>query len=260
MRRVKPSEALPASDPLAPLLDLADVTEAVAAARQAVDEALRHRALRRQGGQVAAEAALRAAQASAQLEGSDYSLEEIRSGTVTDPTVQGALRIGEALVGLTESWGRAPLQVLARLHVLAARGLATEAELGRPSGSPLPPAEVSRRLAALASLIAGGTSAPAIVVAAVVHAELLALRPFAAGNGLVARGAARLTLMQRGLDPRGLLVTEKGHAERIPEYVGAAGAYATGTRDGLRAWLRHYTTAVTLGAAETTSIANQVMT
>ncbi|MGH3738767.1 MAG: oxidoreductase, partial [Micromonosporaceae bacterium] len=81
-----------AADPLAPLLDLAGVRDAYADARAAVDEALGHRALRRQGGQLATEAALSAARASAALDGSDYPVEEIRSGTVTDPVVQGALR------------------------------------------------------------------------------------------------------------------------------------------------------------------------
>ncbi|HEY0532594.1 MAG TPA: oxidoreductase, partial [Actinoplanes sp.] len=56
-------------DPLAPLLDLADVAPALAQAREQVDAALRHRALRRLGGRVAAEVSLRAAVASAGLEG-----------------------------------------------------------------------------------------------------------------------------------------------------------------------------------------------
>jgi hypothetical protein len=32
--------------------------------------------------------------------------------------------------------------------------------------------------------------------------------------------------------------------------VGSAGAFATGTPDGVRSWLRHYAAAVELGAAE----------
>ncbi|MFB6393444.1 oxidoreductase, partial [Polymorphospora sp. 2-325] len=57
------------ADPLAPLLALADVAPAVDRARERVDQALRHRALRRHGGQVAAEISLRSAVASAALEG-----------------------------------------------------------------------------------------------------------------------------------------------------------------------------------------------
>ena len=246
------------SDPLVPLLDLAGISDAFAEARSAVDEALRHPALRRQGGRLAAEASLVAAHASAALEGHDHPLEDIRGGTVTDPVVQGALRVGESAPRLADQWGRAPLQVLARLHVLAGRGLAPDDSLGRPSGSPLPAAEVSSRLDSLAHLVAGGTSAPALLVAAVVHGELLAVRPFAVANGVVARAASRLTLVERGLDPRALVVPEVGHLQRQPEYVGAANAYATGTPDGLRSWLRHYATAVTIGASTTVDLASKI--
>jgi hypothetical protein len=246
------------TDPLAPLLELADVTDALTEARQAVDQALRHRVLRRHGGLVAAEAALSAARASAALDGHDHPLEEVRAGTVTDPVVQGALRAGEAVPGLVDRWARAPLQVLAKLHVLAARGLVADGQLGRPEGSPLPAVEVSARLEGLAGLVAGGTTAPALLVSAVVHGELLAVRPFAVANGVVARAAARLTLIGRGLDPRGLLVPEQGHLERQPEYLGASGAYATGTPDGVRSWLRHCASAVILGADATTAIADRV--
>jgi hypothetical protein len=45
-----------------------------------------------------------------------------------------------------------------------------------------------------------------------------------------------------------------GHLAREPEYVGSAGAFATGTPDGLRSWLRHFATAVELAAAELTEI------
>jgi hypothetical protein len=228
-------------DPLAPLLDLTDVAPALAAARDRVDAALRHRALRRQGGRVAAELSLRAAVASAALEGSRYDVEAVRVGTVTDPVVQGALRVAEGLGGLVDLWPRAPRQVLARLHVLAARGAVPAADLGRLTSA-------ADRVDALAGLVAGNDRTPPLLLAAVVHAELLTLRPFAGPAGVVARAAARLTLIGRGLDPRGLVAVEEGHLEREPEYVGAAGAYATGTPDGVRSWLRHYATAVEAGA------------
>jgi hypothetical protein len=231
------------TDPLAPLLDLAGVREAVASARERADAAMRHRALRRQGGQVAAEVSLRSAVASAALEGYAHEREAVRAGTVTDPVVQGALRVAGALGGLAERWSGAPRQVLAKVHVLAARDVVDEASLGRPAAP-------SPRLDALMDLVAGGTSAPPLVVAAVVHGELLALRPFAGPSGVVARAAARLTLVASGFDPRGLLAVEVGHLAREPEYVGAANAFATGTPDGLRAWLRHYAQAIEVAAAE----------
>ncbi|TDB74792.1 oxidoreductase [Micromonospora sp. KC723] len=243
------------TDPLAPLLALADIAPAVERARERVDEAMRHRALRRHGGQVAAEAGLRSAVASAALEGYPHEREEVRAGTVTEPVLQGALRVAGALPGLTELWPKAPRQALAKLHVLAARDVVFEAELGRPVADPV----VAARLDGLAGLVAGGTAVPPLVLAAVVHGELLNLRPFAGPSGVVARAAARLVLMSRGFDPRGLVAVDVGHREREPEYVGAAGAFATGTPDGLRSWLKHYMAAVEMGADQLTAIGDEVL-
>jgi hypothetical protein len=234
------------------LLDLADVAPAFTRARDTVDAAMRHRALRRHGGQVAAEASLRAAVASAALEGSRYDLEEVRGGTVTDPVVQGALRVAESLGGLVDLWPRAPRQVLAKLHVLAARGVVHDHDLGRLTSG-------AERIDALAGLVAGNEETPPLLLAAVVHAELITLRPFAGPAGVVARAAARLTLIGRGFDPRGLVGAEVGHLEREPEYVGAAGAYATGTPDGVRSWLRHYASAVEVGAGQIAQIGDSVL-
>jgi hypothetical protein len=240
---------------LAPLLDLAGVRAALRTAREAVDAALRHRALRRSRGAVAAEASLRSAVASAALEGHRYELEQVRSGVVTDPVVQGSLRANAALDGLAAPWAAAPRQVLARLHVLAARGIVEEAALGRPVTGPA----VAARLDTLAHVVTpADPGVPALLRAAVVHGELLALHPFAGPNGVVARAATRLSLMSAGLDPGGLLAVDVGHLAREPEYVGSAGAFATGTPDGLRSWFAHYATAVELAAAELVAIADSV--
>ncbi|MEU8821445.1 oxidoreductase [Actinoplanes sp. NPDC048796] len=239
-------------DPLAPLLELADVAPALTEARDRVDAAMRHRALRRHGGQVAAEASLRGAVASAALEGNVHDLDDVRGGTVTDPVVQGALRVAESLGGLVDLWPRAPRQVLAKLHVLAGRGVVPAADLGRLTGA-------ADRVDALSRLVAGNDRTPPLLLAAIVHAELITLRPFAGPAGVVARAAAHLTLINRGFDPRGLVAVEIGHHRREPEYVGSAGAYATGTPDGVRSWLRHYAAAVTEAADEITSIGDGVL-
>ncbi len=224
-------------------------------ARTTVDKALLHPALRRRGGLVAAELGLRDAVASAALEGHDYDLGSVRDGVVTDPVLQGSLRVSRALDSLTAQWSRAPRQVLAKLHVLAARDAVEADRLGRPEDR----AAASGRIDMLAGLIAGGTAAPSMLVAAVVHGELLALRAFAGPNGVVARGAARLVLIGGGFDPRGLVAVDIGHVERGPEYVGAANAFATGTTDGVRSWLKHYAAAVTAAAAHITIVGDQIM-
>jgi hypothetical protein len=234
-------------DPLVGLSELAGVAPAVARARAAVDTAYRHPALRRDGGRVAAELTLRAATASAALQGSAYDLAEVRAGTITDPVLQGALRCAEALPGLVDRWRRAPRQVLARLHLLAARGVVEDAMLGRPVAG-----AVARLDVLVDVVLADGE--PGLLRAAVVHGELLALRAFPGPYGVVARAAARLELMASGFDPRGLVLAEAGHLAREPEYVGSAGAFATGTPDGVRSWLRHCAAAVELGAAEVAAV------
>jgi hypothetical protein len=244
------------TSPLEPLLALPEVEPAMTAARSAVDAALRHPALRRSGGPLAAEIGLRSAVASAALEGHPYELDEARAGTVTDPVLQGALRVSAALDGLAGRWRMAPRQVLARLHVLAARGCAgvDPDTLGRPVGEPV----VLARLAALCELMAGPAGgAPALLRAAVVHGELMTLRPFAGPSGVVARAAGRLTLIADGLDPRGLIAPELGHLAREPEYIGTANGFSTGTTDGVRSWLRHCAAAVELAAAQVSVLADE---
>jgi hypothetical protein len=190
--------------------------------------------------------------ASAALEGHHHDLSDVRAGTVTDPVVQGALRATAALDGLVGVWRTAPRQALAKLHVLAARGCAgvSDSSLGRPG-----PADVMARLDLLFEALSA--PAPALLRAAVLHGELLALRPFAGPSGVVARAAARLSLIADGLDPRGLVGPELGHLAREPEYAGTANAFSTGTPDGVRAWLRHCAAAVEVGVAELVRLADE---
>ncbi|GDY30731.1 hypothetical protein GTS_23640 [Gandjariella thermophila] len=243
------------TDPLHPLLDLPGVPDAVRAARTAVDEVHRHPANRRGWPATAAEASVRAARASAALDGGDPEIPA--AGEVTDPVLAGALRVAESIGLLLTTWQRAPLQALARLHVLAAADLVPVAQadsLGRPR----PAAGVSARLDLLAGLVAGKTEVPGPVLAAVVHGELLALAPFEAGNGVVARAAARLTAIATGLDPKGLAVPEVFYLRRRDEYLEAARAFATGDSDGVRRWLLFCCDAVQAGAKEGAGIADAV--
>ena len=229
------------------------MTEAADEARDAVDRLLGHRALRRGGEAVSAESALRGARASAALDGADLPLDAVRSGT-SDPVLQGALRVGAGIGSLVGTWERAPAQVLARLHVLAAAGRESEESLGRPTGG----VGTIARLGALTELVATGTAAPAVVLAAVVHGELLALAPFRVGGGLVARAAVRLTVAARGLDRRLVSVPEVGHVELREEYGVALSDYASGRPEGVARWLCHCCAAVALGAREGLAICQAI--
>ena len=61
--------------------------------------------------------------------------------------------------------------------------------------------DAKARLAALTGVLTAPSQAPALVVAAVAHGELLATTPFGWGDGLIARALFRLLLVARGLDP-----------------------------------------------------------
>lgn len=241
------------SDPLAPLLDLPGVTEAVTASRQSVDTLLGNRVLRRRSSDVSAESLLRGAWASAVLDGSGATLAELRAGEAKDPIVQGALRMSSELAVLADTWPTAHRQVLARLHALAAADLADPESLGRPR----PDREVAHRLDVLADVLAG-TEAPAVVVAAIVQAEVLSLDAFAPASGVVARTAARLTLISRGLDPKSLVALEVGHLEARHELAEALAAYRTGRPEGVGQWLLHCCHAVELGARESLAICEAI--
>ena len=253
------------TDPLAPLLELDGVAEAVKAAQDAVFAVHRHPANLRGGSATAAEASVRAARASAAIEGADPEIPA--DAAVKDPVLAGALRVAEALESLLPTWRRAPAQALARMHVLAAADLVANAD--SPGG---PEAEVAAardaevlgrprpgtgaRLNLLAQLVTGATSVPGPLLAAVVHGELLALRPFGTADGVVARAAARLTMVATGTDPKSLTVPEVACFRRVVQYNDAAAAFATGEPDGVRTWLLFCCDAMEKGAREARGIAD----
>lgn len=250
------------ADPLQRIAELPSVAEAVQETRDLVDLLIGQRVLRRRGSDVSMEAALRGARASAVLEGAEASLEQVRSGESEDPRVKGSLRVSGELGLLVETWSRAPRQVLARLHVLAAADALPAEALGRPRsdggpatdplgfGAAPDAAEVAARLDALDALLSARTTAPALVISAIVHGELLALRPFGWGDGIVARAAERLTLLDRGLDPKSLVPTQLGHQVLRADYASALRGYRTGSPEGVAGWVVHCAHAVAAGARD----------
>ena len=137
--------------------------------------------MRRRGELVATEVGARAARASAALEGVDLALEDVREIVrvgewagrhAADPEsaaahdlVRGSVLVAAEVGRLVPAWREAPLQALARLHVLAASGLAPADALGRPRPDP----GIAPRLHALRDVQRAPASVPAVVAAAVVH-------------------------------------------------------------------------------------------
>jgi hypothetical protein len=270
------------AEALRALAALPAVSDSVAAAREACTALRWHRALRRKTPEAAAEATARAARGSAALEGAALPLDLVRDALrgarplpadAVGETVSGALRATLEAGRLGEVTRRAPAQALARLHTAAAAGLVPDELLGRPrrpgepardlggTARPAPGAElVTARLDSLGALLATPGDVPVLVLAAVAQAEVLVLRPFVIGNGVVARALFRAVIVDRGLDPTGVGMPEVAFANAgLPAYGGALAGYATGSPDGVGGWLRFCADAVTAGAAEGRAVADAVL-
>ncbi|QTE29708.1 Fic family protein [Pengzhenrongella sicca] len=279
-------------DALAPLAELPGVADAIARARVACEELRWHEAFRRRWRAVRAEATVRSARASAAVEGARVPVGALRDalrGAAPAPLgadgrlAFGALRAAAEVERLLPDLGARDRpagppfgQLLARLHAAATADIAIAdgggTAAGRPRGDGAPrdlgglgpapaAAETAARLDLLGELVRT-SRAPALVLAAVVHGELLALRPFAVGSGLVARAAFRLLVAQRGLDPTGAVVADIAWLDQSGSanvYLGAAAGFATGTPAGVAAWLIACADAVRLGADEGRAIADAVL-
>ncbi len=226
------------------------VAAAVEEARDALSALALHPTNRRGWPTSAAAAGIRAARASAALDGGDPGLDS-EDAAVTDPILAGAIRCSAAVGTLAPVFGRAPLQALARLHTLAAADLTGPTELGRPVADP----DTAGRLAGVAAMVAG-SGWPAPVLVSLVHAEIAALRPFGTANGVVARAAARLAMVHTWLDPHALGVPEVGYLRAGARYTELIDAYRTREPGALDAWLVFSCQALVAGAREGRSIAD----
>lgn len=258
------------SDPVAALADLPEVASGVAAARAEVDALLWDRAARAKGAELSAESTLLGSWASAAFEGAEVPQASLRAGAVEDSpmgrTAARTLAMYAELPAVAGTAFVAPLQVLARLHAVVAAGFVADDELGRPRhnddvADPLrtrlavPAADLGARLAGVAQLLTEPTQAPALVTAALVHAELAVTQPFSWGSGLVARAMTRVVLRGTGVDPDGWVVPEAGlRMLGRPKYVAALRGYASGEPQGVSRWIVVHAEAVAAGARAATEL------
>ena len=260
------------------------VRAAEAAVREACAELRWNEALRRRWREARSEAAIRGAVASGGVEGAVVSAEVLREHVAAaslteaatgDPgldAVAGLWRAGARLVGwMPDLVGRGrPVvpparSLLAVLHrdvvgPLAAGGQMGLEEVGVPRsgrarareggpGAAPQGEELAARLAGLVELI-DLEQAPALVRAAIVHAEMLSARPFTAGNAAVGRLLVRHLLVRDGVEPTGTAVSDL-YPGRVPAaYADAAAAYASGTMEGVVAWVVWQAEAVLVGVQE----------
>ena len=231
------------------------VAEAAAAALAELDTVMWRRDVRGKAAEVARASIERGARDSAAIDGADVvTIDASPMGRVLGASIAVTAEVPSQV----RTWATAPLQSLAHLHAVAARPFSDEEALGRPRadeqaddplrlGPPPDTAQVASRLALVPAL--ARADAPAVVVAALIHAELMALRPFAWGTGLVARAAVRLVLMERAVDPSGFTIPERGMLEQgRPAYVRAMRDYMGGSAEGVDAMVVWFATSIAMGA------------
>lgn len=267
---------------VAALAELPEVPDAVTAAREACTQLRWHPALRRRIPEASAESRVRGATASAALDGAQMSVTVVRDvfrGARTWPvepdpverTVAAALRASAATEQVRAMVTSSPRQALARLHTAAMAELLPADQVGRPRRAgedsremlelgPAPDAvEASARLDQICELLSASAQLPTVVVAAVVHAELVSARPFVHGNALVARAFERALIWGSGLDPTGVAVPEQAHHSMATDYQGALGAYASGDPQGVRLWILHEAAALTRAAGAGHDVCDAVL-
>ena len=288
-----PAGADPAAEALRSIAADARVVRAEEALRQASAELRFHEALRRRWREARAEAAVRGAIASGGVEGvvlpASVLRDAVASGGLTEAStgepsldvVAGLWRAGVRLTtwmpdlrGDARPAQPGPRALLAALHrdvvgpiavagrvpldaVAAPRPAGTAPVEGGPDAAPDGEA-LTARLEGVARLI-DLPGAPALVRAAVVHGEMVAVRPFLVGNAAVGRLLVRHLITRDGLEPTGVAVTDQ-YAGRVPlAYSDAAAAYAGGTRDGVVAWVVWQAEAILVGIQEAQAICRTVL-
>lgn len=219
--------------------DFEGVPSSFASARDGIDAVLRDRGWRRTTPEDTAAALLRGARAGMLLAaGTDSSTED------------DVLRVSTMVLGQVATFRTSPLQALARLHAEAAARM-PEDQRGRPRDE-----KAANRLQWLGRVLLEPTPAPALLVAAVLHAEIAAGALFGSHNRVVALAAERLAMVARGVDRASVLVPEAGHLALRSEYDAALSDYAAGGglasgpggREGIERWLRHAPAAYLKGA------------
>ncbi len=164
---------------------------------------------------------------------------------VAGPLAVGGL-ISEAVVGCPRESGQGlENQSLEGGGMLEGGKAALEGAGLRENGKPLLEGgpgpnlggqELRERLAQIVALI-DTPNLPALVRVALVHAEMLTVRPFALANGALGRLLVRHLSVRDGLDPTGVSVSDY-YAGRVPgAYAEAAQAYTSASLEGVVAWI-----------------------
>ncbi|CAB4333039.1 MAG: hypothetical protein F2839_01835 [Actinobacteria bacterium] len=152
---------------------------------------------------------------------------------------------------LSSMFLKAPSQVWAQLHLL----IEGDENRGQPRTNndvddPLhlgavPDARVIHPTLNSISDMIVQSQAPAVLMAAIVHAQLCVLRPFSRGSDLIARASARMIIKGKGFDPLGLCAIEYGqYMLGRPDYVKSLKRYMQGGVPAVTEYLEAFCQAI----------------
>lgn len=243
-------------DPLSQLLTNDRIAQVTNAALKSIDELNWNRSVRNNP-ELVPLARRVSGYASAAIEGAAMPADPRQ-----DPDDSPMGKLSNAALGITaetdfqlSTFLKTPLQTLARLHSF----IDNSENRGRPRtdnqvedplhiGEPLDYTKIEARLDSLVELITK-SKAPAVLLSAIVHAEIAVISPFNRGSQMIARAASRLVLQSKNVDQLKLVMPEYGFYKigRNP-YAKALIAYQTGTLAGVTDWIDLHSQAIHIGA------------
>ena len=150
---------------------------------------------------------------------------------------------------------KTPLQTWARLHSFIDAG----ENRGRPRttnevidplhiGQPLDHTLIETRLNLLVDMLTS-SKIPALLLAAIAHAEIAVIAPFNVGSQMIARATTKLILQSKNVDQLKLVMPEYGFYKLgRTKYAKGLIAYQTGTLSGMTEWIDVHSKAVEIGA------------
>ena len=243
-------------DPLSNLLKIESINNSITLALKSIDELNWNRSVRNNKDLIPLTRRI-SGYASASLEGANMPTDPRQ-----EPDESPMGKLSNAALGITAevdfqlaTFLKTPLQTWARLHSFVEDG-----ELrGRPRtnnevvdplhlGSPLPHELIESRMNNLVELITT-SSAPAVLVAAIAHAELATIAPFNKGSQLIARATTRIILQSRNVDQLKLVMPEYGFYKLgRNSYAKALIAYQAGSIEGVSKWVELHSQALVIGS------------
>ena len=243
-------------DPLSNLLKIESIDNAISSALKSIDELNWNRSFRNNKDLIPLARRI-SAYASAALEGANMPADPRQ-----DPDDSPMGKLSAAALGVTAevdfqltTFLKTPLQTWARLHSF----IEESDQRGRPRtnnevidplhlGSPLPYELIESRINNLVDLITT-SSAPAVLLAAIAHAELATIAPFNKGSQLIARATSRLILQSKNVDQLKLVMPEYGFYKiGRNSYAKALMAYQSGSIEGVSKWVELHSQALVFGS------------